>query len=38
MTAPDGGAPDPTRSYVLVVLTEAAVIAALWWFERVFAR
>lgn len=38
MNAPDAGSSDLSRSYVLVVLTEAVVITALWWFERVFSR
>ena len=38
MDSGDAGSSDLSRYYLLVVVCEAAVIAALWWFERAFAR
>jgi hypothetical protein len=37
MTPDDGDSADLSRKYALVVVLEAAVIAALWVFERVFS-
>jgi hypothetical protein len=37
MTPVDGDSRDLSRTYVLVVVCEAAVIAALWIFERIFS-
>jgi hypothetical protein len=37
MTPGDGESPDLSRTYVMVVVCEAAVIVALWLFERAFS-
>jgi hypothetical protein len=37
MTPVDADSRDLSRTYVLVLVCEAAVIAALWFFERIFS-
>ena len=37
MTSSDGESGDLSRLYVMVVVCEAAVIYALWLFERIFS-